>query len=218
MRKRAFYSFGVVMPVCLVLLSCGHPESLPPAEYEKWVVTEKSGLLRQKKVNGVDVIARYIPAELLAYRELRTLPGTSFDSLVASYHGGLSFQIILRADKQNEAYSNLMYFNLADVQDLSERTRYLSFAAPEFIELKYGKGTYKPVLANFEGYSALGNQLAFQVVFVISEYECGAFKAGSVQNESAEMELTFSDPIWNLGVNHFTFEKKSLVEVPKLRL
>jgi hypothetical protein len=216
----SYRTMGFAGFVCalLALASCGRPESLPAADYEKWVVGEESGLIQRKKINGVEVIARYMPAELLAYREYRAFPQTSFDSLKTSYHCGLSFQITLRADKQNGAYGNLMYFNLAGEQDLSERTHYLNFSVPEFIDLKYDGNTYKPVLANFEGYSALGNQLSFQVVFVFPDYECGKFKPVTTGNDSDELELTFSDPIWNLGVNHFTFEKKSLEELPKLVL
>jgi len=208
---------GLMLAV-LILTSCGRPKSLPAADYEKWVVGEESGLLQRKQINNVEVIARYMPAELLAYREFKAFPETSFDSLKASYHCGLSFQVILRADKQNETYSNLMYFNLAGEQDLSARTHYLNFSVPEFIELKSDGNTYKPVLANFEGYSSLGNQLSFQVVFVFPEYECGVFKPVTSGNDGDELVLTFSDPIWNLGVNHFTFEKKSLQELPKLEL
>jgi hypothetical protein len=110
-------------------------------------------------------------------------------------------------------YGNLLYYGVPDADALTQRTRYLNFNVSEFVTLTYGDQVYEPVLSNFEGYNSIGNKINFIVVFELPEYNCGSFKDDS-QNE---LRLTFKDPYWDLGVNHFTFEKKYILTVPNLK-
>jgi hypothetical protein len=201
----------IVVTLLFLVSGCSRPDSLPAAEYEKWILSSESGFYKSKEVNDVDIAARFVPAQYLAYREFRNREDASYDTLLKSYECGLAFQIVLQADRQHPNYGNLMFYGLDEAQDISDRTRYLNFNVAEFVSLTFAKETFHPVLANFEGYNNIANQISFQIVFDIPQYECGSFRS-----DVEDITLTFSDPVWGLGVNNFLFEKKDMESVPKL--
>lgn len=195
-----------------VLLSCDRtPGALAPKEYGAWLADPDNGLYKSRKINGITLDARFLPAEYQAYRSYRPEQGVPFDSAVQSYKCGLAFQVTLQAEKSNVTYSDLMYYNVPDQQELSNRMRYLSFNIQEFITLTSDSTTYEPVLSNFEGYNALANKISFIVAFVLPEYHCGTF-----DSVLEPLQLTFQDPYWEMGTNHFSFEKKVIMNLPKL--
>jgi len=187
------------------------PDKLSIDEYRQWISDEDHGLFKSRQINGVSINARFLPAELQAYREYNANV-SKYDSILKLYICGLTFQIELQADKNDKSYGSLLYYNVMNEQELSQRVQYLNFNTAEFISLKYNEHMYNPVLANFEGYDALANRMRFVIVFDIPEYICGKFQS----NSKDELQLTYSDPVWNLGVNHFVFEKKDILTIPKL--
>ncbi|HYF68643.1 MAG TPA: hypothetical protein VD884_10925 [Ohtaekwangia sp.] len=193
--------------------SCSQkPKALRPNEYLKWVAAEENGLVITKVINAVTLNARYLPADYLAYHEFKNSTADSFDSLVASYNCGLTFQFNIYADKTNKNYSNLMYYGLRNEQELSARTRILSFNISDFIMLEHDDKIYYPELSQFEGYDAIRNRLSFQMVFSVDEFDCG-LDLSSFQ----DVTLIFEDPYWDVGVNYFEFEKNSFTGLPKIK-
>jgi hypothetical protein len=200
--------------VSVAMAACNNrPTSLPPAKYAAWIMSEKSGLNKERKIKNVDIKARFLPAQYLAFRDWQSSDSISYDSILNSYKCGLSFQLDIQADKSDKTYGNLMYYNLASQEDFMARSRFLSFNIQEFIWLDDGKTKVEPVLAHFEGYEALGNKLSFRVVFILPEYNCGA-PAKDFNN----VKLTFDDPFWDLGTVNFEFEKENIVGVPALEM
>jgi hypothetical protein len=204
----------IVFVIALLTFGCNRaPEKLSIQDYSSWLSDEENGIYKSRQINGVTIDARFLPAELQAYKEYKANALAYYDSILQSYTCGLTFQIELYAEKSDKVYGNLLYYGVADEHALNDRTRYLNFNAAEFITLTYGDKVYEPVLSNFEGYNSIGNKINFIVVFELSEYMCGVFKSDS-QNE---IKLTFKDPYWDLGINHFEFEKKDILLVPKLK-
>lgn len=182
-------------------------------KYETWLLDADNGLYKAKTMNNVSITARFLPANYLAYKEFRSSDGAAYDSILKAYQCGLTFEIELQADKADKVYGNLLYYGIPDADALTQRTRYLNFKVSEFITLTYGDQVYEPILSNFEGYNSIGNKINFVVVFELPQFSCGNFTDDS-QNE---LILTYKDPYWDLGVNHFSFEKKYILNVPKLK-
>jgi hypothetical protein len=202
-----------VIIFCLIVACKTSNDRLEIGQFETWLSDTDNGLYKTKTTSNVDVTARFLPANYLAYKEYRSSVNANYDSIVRAYQCGLTFEIELQADKTDKMYGNLLYYGVPDADALTQRTRYLNFNVSEFVTLTYGDQVYEPVLSNFEGYNSIGNKINFIVVFELPEYNCGSFKDDS-QNE---LRLTFKDPYWDLGVNHFTFEKKYILTVPNLK-
>jgi hypothetical protein len=204
----------LVMVMTGLLVACDHkPKSLSSDEYLKWLASEKSGLTKEKKIKGVQVKVRFLPAQYLAYRDWHAADSISYDSILRSYKCGLSFQVDLQADKADKIYGNLMFYDVMDQEAFSARSRFLNFSIQDFISLTDGKVKYEPVLSHFEGYESLGNKLSFRVVYIIPEYNCGVSP-----KDFKNVTLTFDDPFWDLGIINFQFENTDIVNLPELKL
>ena len=204
-------SFASVLFV--VLLGCtGKPEELKPDQYASYIVSDESGLVKQKQVNNVKIRVRFLPSEYLAYREF--IGGQNevpFDSIWDAYRCGLSFQVVLEADKADSRYGSLLYYDAASPEEISARIRFLSFNIQEFIELKHDGLSFEPSLSHFEGFDQLGNKMSFQCSFIIKEFQCG-----SPLPAFHDLTLVYDDPFLDLGTNQFEFSRVSLTEIPRI--
>lgn len=213
MKANKFIALLALIGVAFIQ-SCSRPENLPVERYRTWIANEENGLLKTKTVRNVRIMARYLPAEWLAYREFMNRPlgdTTSYDSIFSSYRCGMVFQVTLDADKNDKRYGSLFYYNLTSNNEVMTRTRALSFDIESFISAEYKDAGYYPVLSNFDGYDQLRNSVSFEVSFVIPDYQCG-----STVPDFQDVKLSFFDPVWDLGTNHFNFDGESLSSVPSL--
>ncbi|MBT1705602.1 hypothetical protein [Chryseosolibacter indicus] len=200
--------------VAILILSCNNkrPASLGAESYLRWISSTESNFVKVKTINNFNIQVKYLPSQYLAYREFMNSDSLSYDSLLKSYACGLSFQILLHADKNDKHYYNLQYYGLTSEEELAARIRYLSFGIENFISIKHNENLYLPILSNFEGFDFIGNRLSFQVVFVIPEYNCGR---GSTLND---LILSFEDPYWSTGKSNFEFKGVDILRAPQLDL
>jgi hypothetical protein len=138
----------------------------------------------------------------------------SFDTLRSSYGCGMTFQLSVAADKSDKEYRNLLYYNVTDPVDVNSRIHYLNFRIEEFVTLRHGNQTFKPVLSHYEGYDEMGNKLNFQMSFIVPDFTCNKVVSESFD----DITVSFDDPFWSLGTNHFNFDKELFISSPKLRL
>lgn len=207
------YESFVLIVFLLLAGACGNkPVSLRSEAYCRWIFDEHNGLSREKKINRVNIDAQLLPAEYLAYREREQSPGLNYDSLLKSYSCGLSFQLSLRAEKDDREYGNLMYYNVVNEKQFRERSRILSFNAEHFIFLESGGVRLSPVLTSFDGYDPMSNKVSFQVVFIVPEYDCG-----KPTKDFKNLTLRFEDPYWNLGNVNFEFKNEDIIGIPALQ-
>jgi hypothetical protein len=202
--------------VCLVslLLNCSPPKELSPDKYLEWVGKEKNGLVKFKTIQNVKIMVRYLPAELLAYREWKELnKPASYDSILNSYKCGIVFQLSIQADKQDVKYGNLMYYNVSGQNEVIQRIEYLNFNIESILSIEHGGLNYRPVLSHFEGFDQIRNQVNFQVSFIIPEFDCG-----NIKPDFQNLILVFQDQVWDLGKNNFEFKRASLFDIQKINL
>jgi len=191
----------------------GTPSELEYSGYQKWLSEYKQDFNKSRATSLLTVSGKYLDSDLLAYQEYSNLEegvNISLDSLKSSYQCGLSFKITLKA---NDKTTNLLNYQISDYNDYKERINFLNFKIDQFIQLTDGQNSYKPTLGHFEGYNELSNKLVFNLVFNPESYNCGEFSA-----TAGNYKLTFDDPYWNSGINHFTFDTKKLKNIPDLVL
>lgn len=195
------------------LFGCGvsNDRELSISEYQRWLASSESGLRKNKTGRLVNINALFIPSDLMTYRELNAL-GLAysvevFDSVRSGYKKTLNFSVELQA---KETGQNLLWYGLTDYTSYQARIHELSFSIESFISLKVAEETYYPVLAHFEGYNELSNKLIFHVAFMPGKEV--------LRSPGATIRLTFDDPCWRTGTNHFTFKKEDFDNMPQLAI
>lgn len=200
--------------VIFAITACEPPRELPPTSFFKWVSNKSNGLIKTREIKNVQLEAKYLPADFLAYKEFSSEHNTlDFDSVRSAYKCALSFHVKISADAQHPEYGNLMQYKISSREEMMARLQYLSFRIPEFLHLHQGSKKYEPVLSHFEGFDQVGNSIRFQVSYVVDEFACG-----TIQPEFTDLTLTWDDPFWDLGTNNFLFPKNMFQEIPKLKL
>ncbi|MEO1053054.1 MAG: hypothetical protein AAFX87_20640 [Bacteroidota bacterium] len=196
-----------------LLLGCGSAfdKEMTWSNYSKWLTSKRESFVKTKEVNGLKITGEYLPADFLAYQEYKSTlthgQQPNYDTIKKEYACGLSFKVSLKT----EEITNLLQYQVVDYMQYKERINTLNFDIAEFIQLKIGGENYKPSLSIFEGQNELSNQVTFHLVFTPDEYNCGDF------NDNVEqMKLTFQDPYWDTGVNHFAFTIEEITNLPKL--
>ncbi|MEL7002134.1 MAG: hypothetical protein AAFN93_05270 [Bacteroidota bacterium] len=208
-----------VIVLCLYLLpSCikSSTDELSPAEYESWVIDNSENITRSKNVRGLSIEARYLPSQYMAYQDLerssQPFDQMEFDKVLSEYQCSLNFQVMLEATSKED---NLLRYNIRSYEEYKRVINDLNFQIPSFIYLTLGEVKYQPVLSHFEGYNEFSNKLVFHIAFNPEEYECGQFKSGF---NADKLRLTFDDPHWDTGMNHFTFKREHLEHLPQISL
>jgi hypothetical protein len=191
------------------------PDSLNAGDYVNWISSEKKGFVKKKKVNTVTMVSRFMPPAFLAYRDFMNddYPVEVYDSIFNSYKCSVTFQFTLQADRNDKRYGNLKYYNIASEEELAGRVRFLNFSAPEFFLVEWNGAKYYPVLSVFEGFDEIENKLSFSLVFQIPDFKCG-----EPGENFDNVNFVFEDPLWELGVNNFLFQKSVFQNKPKLTI
>ncbi len=198
----------------VVLSGCDQERALDWNDYQKWVANESNQLKKVKRVNGLNLSAQYLPADYLAFQELKrdnaTIDSVNYKSARRNYQCGLTFRVMLEPQQKGV---NLLHHKVSNTAEYGARVNALSFDIDRFIGMTIGDRTYTPVLSNYEGYNELNNRLIFTTVFQPEEFACGVFQA-----DTDKITLTFDDPFWSTGVNNFTYGTSILTDVPQIKM
>lgn len=213
--RRKHYLIVVTLLLALSVLALGMhssgaavPEDL--GEYMRQLVAEDAGLVRTRTVNDVEFEVRYLPPELLAYRELRKLRSTDrvqFDSLCAMYSGTNAFELRFRSTPPNEG-RDVMYKDIASEEEYKARLMTLNFDMPDLLRLKVANQMFLPELALAENTYSLKPERVVLAVFSDEGLSASLVKATHVR-------FQFSDEVFFSGLHNFTFESRALSNVPE---
>ncbi|MEM7549574.1 MAG: hypothetical protein AAF363_07865 [Bacteroidota bacterium] len=206
----------IVLLIIVVLFGCskGSKSSLALEEYQNWLIEHKEQILKTKGTDFLRISAQYLAADYLAFQDLKLSVGSvsqeALDSLSHEYLQTLSFQVNLEASSKE---NNLLYHKVNGYSEYKQRVNHLNFDLDTFLSLTVNDHRYKPLLGHFEGYHELSNRLIFHVTFKPEEYMNGKF-----DDTIDRLYLTFDDPYWETGINHFTFEREHIEQLPKIAL
>lgn len=209
-------SKSILSLCCLCLLlslfACQQKSVHSLEEYQQYMSSQSEAFSRSKQVSGVWLTATYLPEGYLAAKEAAAMPKQAlkqavYDSLYKQFGDAATFVFELKAEKA----TNLMKDNVLSVQEYHERVYTMGFAMAQNFELKVAEQRKAPVIVNSDHALGPDGGIRFFLQFPLSEAEKEA-----LLEQKAALTLSYHDPHWNLGTNHFSFSSTSLFNQPKL--
>lgn len=208
------YIFFICLP--LIFSSCSFFNSeKEPGDYMKWMNDEDNGLIKSKHINGLVFTVKYLPADYMTYQELKssTPNAASKDSLLKQYQNSLFFLLIIHPDDEIKANAgkDVMYLGVKDPKEYQDRVMQMNFEMKEYVSIELNdSSSYTPVLTNMENTYGLSNGRSILCVF-------SPYKSIQEFNNSNTIDLIWDDEIFQSGRNHFVFDSKDFLSLPRLK-
>lgn len=204
----------LMVTLSIVLLStCAGRRQLDAKAYMKWFSDADNGLTRTKQVNGYLITLKYIPAEYLIYKEFNGMVSATVakkDSIAEYYKHNLNFVLSISPTGSDDEGRNILYDKIEKFEDYKSRVFDINFDVENLIELKLDEGvSLAPSIYNVENTYGLSKELNFNLVFS-PQASMGSF------DQVDQIDLVFSDYIFETGISHFVFDKKDLKNLPIL--
>lgn len=189
----------------LFFSSCESQNTLSEQEYFGYISNPENGLVIKKSVNGINMSARVLPTDYLAFQDYQE--ALDFDSLKNFYNQSLTFTLHLEPDEVVHGAS-IMSHGVHDEKELKQRAITMNFDMSNYIKLRANNTEYEPVLTTLENTYDLTNGRTVYIVFENTE------ELGSAE----ELDLVFEDEMFQTGINHFNFKGEQVKNTPKLKV
>jgi hypothetical protein len=208
--KKYISNLGLML-VLLLFQQCGRDKEIRDVgEYIKWINDPENGLVQSKYIEGVKLKARFLPAEYLAYKEMEGFQKKTEetrDSLISCYSKSKTFLLTIGVDdRKKKAEGDIMYKGVTEYDEYRTRSYTMNFDMEEYIKLKAGDQTFRPVLSTMENVYSLSSDRNIYLVF--SDDQAGNLFLAK------DLDLTFNDEIFSTGINHFIFNNRNLNKIP----
>ena len=196
-----------------LLLSGCMPSIKSEAELYSWLANPENGLVKNRNVAGVALSARYLPPAYLAFRELKSASPqeriAQGDSVLNTYRGSYTFLLRLGPDDAAGEQFNIQELGVENLEEYRDQTYTLNFdLAPDF-SLRTGKGALQPVSASMENIYGLSNSRTIYLVFSPATQQ-----EAQILAEASELDLVYTDRLFDTGIHHFTFESEAVYNIP----
>jgi len=195
----------------IVLASCNN-ELKTEKDFYGWLNDPENGFVKTKIINDIKIIAKYLPLEYLAFKELRSYGQYSKDvrdSILALYNKSRTFLLTIGPYEEKGAKFDIMKTGVHDYTEFKQRAMTMNFDMAAYVSLNTELGEFKPVLTNMENVYGLSKHRNIYLVFTSAE-------ANGKLMTANELDLTFTDEIFNTGINHFIFKKEKLDHLPTI--
>lgn len=211
--NKVFKILFVMMAPVVLVAGCAGDQKLGPEQYIKWVGDTENGLIKTRKVNGIEVSVKYLPNEYLIYKELKNIEEEQKqavnDSLYKAYEGTMTFLFTIGPDEEKGNKDDIMLTGLRNYHEYVDRSMTMNFELENFVSLKTGEKEIKPVLSSMENVYGLGKSRNILFVF-----------APEQNNEDFEkmtdLDFIYADELFELGILHFNFRKEDFKNIPAL--
>lgn len=194
--------------VLMTLMSSCKEEIHTVTEFNQYINNPENGYKQMKSVNGVMITVLYTPPEYIALKKMeeRNVKDQAvYDSLLAENKWSASFIMVFGPDESKGNTNDIMYDGITNFKEYAERALTLNFDMEQNVELHTPKGTFSPTLSSLENTYGLSKDRKVNLVFTPS----------STKNELADadhMDFVYSDETFDVGILHFSFDKKHLQE------
>jgi hypothetical protein len=196
-------------PFLLLLLCCSSCEkkvsTLP--DFSSHINDQDHGFKVCRSVNGVLVSVLYLPPEYLAMKELTTNNTSgklNYDSLLNFYNNATSFIITFGPDETKKNTNDIMFDNINNLQEYTERSLKLNFEMENNVRLRTKNGEYAPVLSSLENTYGLSKDRKINLVF--------AGGTDTDLKDSPYYDFVYADETFGVGTLHFNFDKNKIKE------
>ena len=178
-------------------------------EYLSYINDATHGLVKEKRVGDLIVQVKYLPSDLLAWKELHTKKSTAQqkDSISTLYDQSITFLLSVSPDSSKGATDDILYRGVSDEQSFKQRVSELNFDIERMLKLNAGNKEYYPALAVMENTYGTSSTKNFYIVFSAEDKK----KIGTAYKE---LDLVFTDELFATGINHFVFEQEAIEHIP----
>ncbi len=200
--KKYLITFVAVSILCIQ--ACKPPD-LGPGEYLKWVEMPAHGLVKEKKIGGINFQAQYKPYEYVVLKESGLNPVTP-EGMKAQLNqmGDLTY-FTLRM--QTTDGSDPLKYQVTSKEAYYARIKYLSFDVQNDVKLVSGKDTLKCVIAAYDRSYGLKPEITVMTGFLLKQ-----------KKSMDDFQFIFNDKIFNSGPVMLSFESSALSKLPNLML
>jgi len=197
----------------MLLVICGCSHSIKNgSEYLKWLNNPSNGIVKVRHVEGFDVRVKFLPAEYLLYQEISRsdahYSATQKDSLLNMFKHSLTFIMTIGPDTNDNNHSDVMYYGVKTYKDYVNKDIIMNFDFKQYITLSAGGRKYAPVLSAMENSYELG--LSRNIIFAFVPNN----KTDYALFESSQLDFTYDDELFDIGINHFVFQQRDLQNIP----
>jgi len=209
MAQRIIY-YSLFFGISFLLTSCKTSHVNSVEEYNKWMNDPENGLVKTKKIKGLTVSVKYLPAAYLIYKELGETDYSEKDrdSLKKAYERSLTFLMTIAPDKEKGNKNDIMLEGIVNYKDYSERLLTLNFELDKNVTLKSDNLELKPVLSALENTYGLSKSRSITFVFAPDIKEMEMLK------NAKTLDFVYIDELFQLGILHFNFNNEKLKELP----
>lgn len=198
---------GLLLLVVISCVSCTRVSNM--TEYKAFCNDPDNGLVKSKTVAGIKMTIKYMAPDFLAYRELGDAKNQQkLDSLTNYYSQSKTFLINLDLE---EGSGELLTSTSPDFEAYTEKFKRLNFEMESMVSIQTDLEEYHPVLSQVSNTYGLKQGTSVLVVFVPNSDEDKSFY------EAETFDFILQENLFNLGINHFSFEGDQLRDTPKLK-
>ncbi len=193
------------------LISCTEEKFDSPSQYYSFINDPDNDLIKNYSKNGFQITVKYFPFQLLVLDELKDNAGndSNFNSIYEKYSRSISFYFTIKPENRSQI-SDIHMWNIHSEEDYNERQHLINFQLDNYFNLNVGDEKLLPKLFNIESHAGISKAISGTVVFVVEN--------NSAIFENSQLDLIFSDPVFNTGTSQFIFNKNDLDAVPDLKI
>jgi hypothetical protein len=178
---------------------------LMPIDYVKWVKEEKNGISKSKTIDDVKYILQYKPHDYLACMEFKsdTVRKNELVKKEEEFKGMVYFDFKIHIP---DGYTEFLKYGISSASEYQQRVNYCAFNMQYEISIIQNADTIPCTMYLFE-----------RAYDVMPE---GTFLLGFDEraiDANKEMTFLFNDKLFRKGYVKFTFEPKTLINIPKLK-
>lgn len=199
--------------VLVVFVGCTKQEVNSVSEYSKWINNAENGLIKIKKIKGLEIAVKYLPTEYLILKELEESDDTSENNrerIKKEYENAITFLMTIGPDENKKNNNDIMFEGIKSYKEYSERLVSMNFEIDKNVSLNTTHAELKPVLAVLENTYGLSKSRNIMFVFSPNESEKKDMKT------SNNIDFVYSDELFSLGIMHFSFDYDQLENLPHI--
>lgn len=195
---------------CVALLgACKSSVSLYPDEYLAYLINPDNGLIKENKMNDVQMSVEYKPASYLALVEADKFSliknQSTIDSLTKNYTDQYFFILKIAVTDNND----FLKAGITNQEEFYKRIEYYQTQFINDIYLTDGNDTITCLSANMERNYGIAPQTNFSLLFENTKHKA------SFENDLC---IIINDQILGTSKNIFCFQKKALNNIPTLNI
>jgi hypothetical protein len=179
-------------------------EEMPIADFISWAGNIDNELTKSKEFSEINYRLSFMPAQSLAYIELRGQEYTmeQFNAACKHYDGMSYFNLRIELPAGS---GELLKHGLESPNQYNDRLNYMSFKMQNDIYLVQGQDTLLPGLFHYERIFEAGSYATVMLAFDDAKF-----------NKEKDFTIVYDDHLFNKGYIKYTYYSKQLIDLPNI--